>query len=55
MKCQGLFSGKSKKNIILSSAELAQRVVVVEMTITTNILIFFLPRKYDKVSCSMSS
>ena len=31
MKCQILFSGKSKKNIInLSSAELAQRVVLVK-------------------------
>ena len=28
MKCQSLFSGKNKKNVInLSSAELAQRVV----------------------------
>ena len=32
MKCQNLFSGKNKKNIInLSSAELAQRVVKVKM------------------------
>ena len=32
MKCQSLFSGKNKKNIInLSSAELAQRVVNVNM------------------------
>ena len=31
MKCQKLFSGKNKKNIInLSSAELAQRVVKVK-------------------------
>ena len=31
MKCQNLFSGKSKKNIInLSSSELAQRVVKVK-------------------------
>ena len=28
MKCQMLFSGKNKKNISLSSAELAQRVVL---------------------------
>ena len=33
MKCQILFSGKNKKNnIILSSAENAQRVVKVKMT-----------------------
>ena len=31
MKCQNLFSGKKKKNIVkLSSAELAQRVVKVK-------------------------
>ena len=31
MKCQNLFSGKNKKNIIsLSSAELAQRVVIIK-------------------------
>ena len=31
MKCQILFSGKNKKNINLSSADLAQRVVMVNM------------------------
>ena len=31
MKCQILFSGKSKKNISLSSAEFAQGVVKVKM------------------------
>ena len=31
MKCQTLFSGKNKKNINLSSAENAQRVVKVNM------------------------
>ena len=32
MKCQSLFSGKNKKNIInLSSAEFAQRVVKVKL------------------------
>ena len=45
MKCQILFSGKNKKNnIILSSAENAQRVVKVKMPATKtadNILIFF--------------
>ena len=45
MKCQILFSGKNKKNIInLSSAENAQRVVKVKALITTaadNILIFW--------------
>ena len=30
MKCQSLFSGEREKNINLSSAELAQRVVKVE-------------------------
>ena len=30
MKCQSLFSWKSKKNISLSSAEFAQRVVKVK-------------------------
>ena len=30
-KCQILFSGKDKKNINLSSAELAQRVVIVKL------------------------
>ena len=35
MKCQMLFPGKNKKNvIILSSAELTQRVVNVEVLIT---------------------
>ena len=34
MKCQILFSGKNKKNnIILSSAENAQRVVKVKVTV----------------------
>ena len=32
MKCQSLFSGKSKKNIInMSAAELAHRVVMVKL------------------------
>ena len=32
MKCQSIFSGKNKKNIIsLSSAEYAQRVVMVKV------------------------
>ena len=31
MKCQNLSSGKNKKNISLSSAELAQRVVKVKL------------------------
>ena len=36
MKCQILFSGKNKKNIInLSSAENAQRVVKVKVPVTT--------------------
>ena len=44
MKCQILFSGKNKKNIIsLSSAENAQRVVKVKKAeIRTNILELFL-------------
>ena len=33
MKCQILFSGKNKKNINLSSAENAQRVVKVKLCI----------------------
>ena len=33
MKCQILFSGKNRKNINLSSAELAQRVVMVKINI----------------------
>ena len=39
MKCQILFSGKNKKNnIILSSAENAQRVVKVKLQINFNLL-----------------
>ena len=45
MKCQNLFSGKNKKNLInLLSAELAQRVVKVKVPVTTaadHILYFF--------------
>ena len=36
MKCQGLFSGKNKKNVIsLPSAEFAQSVVKVEIKAAT--------------------
>ena len=42
MKCQTLFSGKNKKNIIsLSSAEFAERVVKIKTSV--NILIQILP------------
>ena len=36
MKCQNLFSGKNKKNINLSSAELAQRVFKVNSVFQGN-------------------
>ena len=53
MKCQILFSGKSKKNIInLSSAENAQRVVKVNLLpLSANsqddklVIFFYFPRK----------
>ena len=36
MKCQNLFSGKNKKNINLSSAECAQKIVQVKKDLTTS-------------------
>ena len=42
MKCQILFSGKNKKNnIILSSAENAQRVVKVKSRLPDNIFLIY--------------
>ena len=55
MKCQILFSGKNKKNnIILSSAENAQRVVKVKAPITTaaeNSLTFIFFLESIDISC----
>ena len=45
MKCQILFSGKNKKNIKLSFAELAQRVVMVKgKQLSQNCFVFVLKR-----------
>ena len=62
MKCQILFSGKNKKNIInLSSAENAQRVVKVKAPITTaaddNLKkkkVYFLEKTSLDISCVSS-
>ena len=46
MKCQTLFSGKNKKNnIILSSAENAQRVVKVKFMTMASKSLRFVPKK----------
>ena len=54
MKCQILFSGESKKNINLLSAELAQRVVRVKILFTaaadnSTILVFFFFNFSEKI------
>ena len=52
MKCQILFSGKNKKNnIILSSAENAQRVVKVKAPFTTVAANMHLFSQKKKVQC----
>ena len=53
MKCQILFSGKNKKNnIILSSAENAQRVVKVKCILNTYFAASF-PSNSEKPKCTV--
>ena len=54
MKCQILFSGKNKKNINLSSAELAQRVVKVK-AVTKQQIIFLSGKIWLDILCESSN
>ena len=55
MKCQILFSGKNKKNnIILSSAENAQRVVKVKEKYLMIVLELFSPILHKNICCGYS-